>query len=151
MSPAIIPIPAVNIAVLNPEGELLLTLRSDKVREPGKWCLPGGHIELGEDWATAMRRELVEETGLVAEDYRLVGIYSDPGLTVTPMPVQGGSRAQYVVALFLVTRFTGSVCPNDEVADWDWFPADHLPEPIIPSHPVRALDAVSFNGEAFVR
>lgn len=37
--------------------------------EPGKWCLPGGHIDEGEDSLTAAHRELEEETGY--KDVRL--------------------------------------------------------------------------------
>ena len=29
----------------------------------GGWEIPGGHIEMGEDWLTAAKREMYEETG----------------------------------------------------------------------------------------
>jgi len=52
--------------VLHEGGEgqrVLLTLRAV---EPfrGQWCLPGGHIDAGEDPADAVVREVLEETGL---------------------------------------------------------------------------------------
>lgn len=31
------------------------------------WCFPGGHVETGESWAEAARREVAEETGLQIE------------------------------------------------------------------------------------
>ena len=51
MQPApaeIVPIASVNGVIFNPQREVLLTRRSAIVREPGKWCLPGGHLEIGE-------------------------------------------------------------------------------------------------------
>lgn len=45
----------------------------------------GGHIEQGEDAATAARRELIEETGLIVKDLRLCGtliVDATPGLGI---------------------------------------------------------------------
>ena len=36
-----------------------------KHRERGTWEIPGGHIEKGETWLQAAKRELYEETGAV--------------------------------------------------------------------------------------
>lgn len=45
----------------------------------GQWALPGGHVELDETAEAAARRELSEETGVVAPtDLHLVGWYDDP-------------------------------------------------------------------------
>jgi len=64
---------AVNALVFNDKGEVLLAKRSDN----GLWCIPGGHVDLGETLAQACLRELFEETGLKADVERLVGVYSD--------------------------------------------------------------------------
>jgi 8-oxo-dGTP pyrophosphatase MutT (NUDIX family) len=147
----IVPVPAVNGAVFDRHRRILLTRRSPRVREPGKWCLPGGHLETGESWATAMARELEEEVGLRVRTPRLYGIYSDPALTVTQERVPEGYYAQFVCAAFLVTDFENEVTPNDEVDQWDWFTADRLPEPMLKSHPIRVRDAFAFTHEVFIR
>jgi len=145
------PIPAVNAVIINGSGRVLLTRRSGRVREPGKWCLPGGHLDGGEDWITALRREVLEETGLQVLSETLVGIYSDPGLTVSAEPLAAGWYGQYVVASFLVRQYIGDVTPNAEVSEWGWFDRDQLPSPMLISHPVRIQDAFRFDGTVFVR
>lgn len=56
----------VQVIVLNPRGEVLLQLRDDTadIPYPGRWCLPGGHLEEGEEPAAAAVRELREEMSL---------------------------------------------------------------------------------------
>lgn len=40
----------------------------------GKLALPGGHLELGEDWETCATREVKEETNLDIEGVRFVHV-----------------------------------------------------------------------------
>jgi len=151
-TPNIVPFPAVNAVILNEKKEILVTRRSPIVREPGQWCLPGGHLDGGEDWVTACRREVKEEVGLDVLAETLIGIYSDPKITVTDKPIQGkGFRGQFVVASFLVTSFFGEVQPNDEVDKWEWVTLENLPKPFLRSHPIRIEDALKFTGKVFVR
>ncbi len=55
-----------HVLVFNPQGELLLQKRSrHKDIQPGKWDTSvGGHLDPGEDYRTAARREMVEELGI---------------------------------------------------------------------------------------
>jgi len=55
------PEPTVGALILDPAGRLLL-VRSHKWHD--KYCVPGGHVELGERLEEALRREAQEETGL---------------------------------------------------------------------------------------
>ena len=148
----IVPYAAVNAAIFNKDGKILITRRDPEIREGGKWCLPGGHLDGGEDWVTAIRREILEETGLVVKKEELAGIYSDPKLTVTDSPLRHtGNYAQFLVALFIVTEWEGEVMRTKEVDSWDWFDLGNLPTPMIKSHPIRVRDSFEFNGKVFVR
>jgi nucleoside triphosphatase len=65
MNEQIYPEPTVGIFIINPGGKLLL-LKSHKW--PGKYVVPGGHVELGERIEQAAIREAKEETGLNVHD-----------------------------------------------------------------------------------
>lgn len=69
------PIAGTCIIPVLPDGRIVLVQRRDN----GKWSMPGGLIEWGEDITTSAKRELAEETGLdLIKINRLVGVYSDP-------------------------------------------------------------------------
>ena len=51
---------AQDVILFNCRGEVLALRHSLS----GKWLLPGGHINKGEDWKDALVREIKEETGL---------------------------------------------------------------------------------------
>lgn len=58
--------PVVHLHVFNSRGDLYLQKRPDwKDIQPGRWdTAVGGHIDLGENVETALRREAAEELGL---------------------------------------------------------------------------------------
>ena len=53
-------------AFITQDGRVLLAKRAGgKAIAPGKWHLPGGHVEFGEQPDNALARELMEELGVV--------------------------------------------------------------------------------------
>ena len=53
------------VVLVDSRGWLLLQERDEHAPvSPNQWGLVGGHLEDGEDWEAARRRELEEETGL---------------------------------------------------------------------------------------
>jgi 8-oxo-dGTP pyrophosphatase MutT (NUDIX family) len=62
--------PSVSAVIFDRRRRLLLQQRSDG----GQWGLPGGAVEIGESLATAVAREVLEETGLSVVPRRLIGV-----------------------------------------------------------------------------
>lgn len=65
------PEPTVGAVIFNPDGKVLLC-KSHKWNH--KYVIPGGHIELGEKMEDALRREVLEETGLHIYDIKLISL-----------------------------------------------------------------------------
>lgn len=67
----------VGAVVHDAQGRLLLVQRAN---DPGRgqWSLPGGRVEAGESDASAVARELHEETGLLVRAGSLAGSVSRP-------------------------------------------------------------------------
>ena len=112
------PDPKVAIAavVQNAAGALLLVQRRF-APEKGKWGLPGGFLDAGEDPKRAAEREALEETGLVVEASELLDVLHnrEPG---------GAS----IVILYRATAKGGALEADDDAADARYFALDALPE-----------------------
>jgi 8-oxo-dGTP diphosphatase len=65
--------------VIAHRGRLVVLRRAARMPyRPGHWDLPGGHLTLGESFEECLAREVGEETGLVIEIERAIGLYKAP-------------------------------------------------------------------------
>ncbi len=115
------PITGTSIIPILPDGRIVLIRRRDN----GLWGLPGGIVDWGENIATAVRRELAEETGLeVTQIRRLVGIYSAPDrdprihsiCVVVEADVQGTMQIRDTLEVSDVQAFSLDAIPEGRLA-----------------------------------
>ena len=103
-------------AVVVKNGKILLTKRSSLLVERNKWCLPGGHVEKWETAERAVRRELLEETGLRAKKCKLLFVHEE---FVKRLSLHAN------VFIFKVDVL-GKVKPNWEVSKFGWFSKNEI-------------------------
>ena len=94
---------AVAAFVTNTQGQVLM-LKSPR----GDWEFPGGQVEVGETLPQALRREVLEETGIVVEPQSLVGVYSN---TCSPSLLMLDFVCDYV---------SGEIRASDESIQVEW-------------------------------
>jgi ADP-ribose pyrophosphatase YjhB (NUDIX family) len=115
-------------------GRLLLQRRKDD----GTWADHGGCIEIGETLEETARREMLEETGLLAGELTLIGVFSGPERLHT---YPNGDKAYMIGVYYLCEEFTGTPrAQTDETTELKWFALNALPEPIMPlaQQPLKA-------------
>lgn len=114
-----------DIIVLNERAELLLTKRSLwEDDHKGAWVIPGGHVDKGETFEEAAKRELREETGINIDnltndgkffDFTHVGTYVDKKVNI-----------QYFCLRLMHQGDVEILLDEKETRDYIWVPKEEL-------------------------
>ena len=118
-----------SVIAVDKEGRILLQLRSDN----HCWGYAGGSVELDEPVEEAAKRELFEETGLIAEQLELFGVFSGKDMHYV---YPNGDEVSNVDIVYVCRRYSGTLkCQEGEVDALKFFRIDEIPENI--SQPIR--------------
>lgn len=98
-------------------GKILLVQRSFNPYR-GKWTLPAGFVNAGEDPAEAARRECFEETSLNVRVTRLLDIRAGH---------EHAGGADFII-VYRAEIISGTPFAADDAEAVAWFPRDALPE-----------------------
>ena len=115
-----------SVIVEDEDNRILLQLRRDN----HCWGYPGGSVELDEEVENAAKRELFEETGLIAHDLELFGVFSGKDLHYI---YPNGDEVSNIDIVFLCKHYSGTLTPQkDEVDDLQFFSIETIPDNISP-------------------
>ncbi len=122
-------LPGATAVVINDRQEVLLQLR----RDTDSWAPPSGGVEPGETVAECAAREVYEETGLQIAPLRIIAVLSGLEYFVT---YPNGDQMATVTTVFRCRPLQEEAprVNDDESRDIRYFPADALPENMLPRH-----------------
>ena len=126
----------VGIIILNDKNQVFVGKRKDN---PGnKWQMPQGGVEDGEDFPTAMKRELHEETNItsikIIKEIKKLYEYELPK-NLVGIIWKGKFRGQR--QKWFIVKFIGNEneinldTKHPEFIEWKWINAEMLPEKIV--------------------
>ena len=126
----------VGIILLNTKNQVFVGKRKDN---PGdKWQMPQGGVDDGEDYLTAMRRELNEETSIknikIIKEINHTYKYELPK-NLIGIIWKGKFRGQK--QKWFITKFLGNYneinlnTKHQEFIEWKWVDADMLPDVVV--------------------
>jgi 8-oxo-dGTP diphosphatase len=122
------------VALLDPEGRVLIAQRPPGKAMAGLWEFPGGKIEAGESPEDALIRELQEELGIAVKQ---------PCLAPFTFASHTYEKFRLLMPLFVCRRWEGTprplhhaalkwVRPRDLIAKKDAFPMPEADLPLLP-------------------
>lgn len=124
-------ISSVAAVILNENNELLLQEKHGE-----NWSLPAGMIEPGESPKAALIREVMEETGLLVEPDKILGVFGGEAFRYT---YPNEDEVEYTVILMrcAVLRDTGTIADSETVS-LRYFARENMPELALP-YPASVL------------
>ena len=100
-------------SIVEMDGRIVLLKRNIDPQK-GKWVLPGGYVDRGEEVKAAAIREMEEECGLKIRIKDLLGLYSYPG-------------ALSVVVVYVAEPSGGTLIVGDETAEAEVYTPERIP------------------------
>jgi len=103
-------------------GKFLLGQRYGSLGH-GTWSIPGGHLEPGETWEEAAKREVMEETGMKIDNIRFVAATNDL------FPETG----KHYISIWVEADWTEnepSIIEPDKFIKFEWKDFQSLPAPL---------------------
>ena len=126
----------VGIIVLNDKNQVFVGKRKDN---PGdKWQMPQGGVDEGEDFLSAMKRELLEETSIknirIIREIKKIYEYELPEnlIGIIWKGKYRGQKQKWFITKFLGDESEINVSTNNpEFIEWKWVDMEMLPKVIV--------------------
>lgn len=114
--------PIIGVGAVVVDGDRVLLVRRDTEPLKGEWSVPGGMLELGEKLHDGIRREVLEETGLIVEPGEVLDVF-DSIFTDN----EGRTEYHYVLIDYLCRPISGEAKAGTDVSEVRWVREAELP------------------------
>jgi 8-oxo-dGTP diphosphatase len=128
--------PKVGIAaIIIRDGKILLGKRKGAHGE-GSWSFPGAHLEFREEIDACIKREVMEETGMMIDDVKIAAVTND---------IFEKEDKHYITIFTLPGKVSGEpkLLEPDRCEKWEWFEWNKMPKPLF--IPIQNLLKQGFN------
>jgi 8-oxo-dGTP diphosphatase len=122
--------PIVGVLAVVLRDERALVVRRSNPPLAGRWGFPGGVLELGETVAEGAMRELLEETGVVAEAIAPLTV-----IDTIDRDDQGRVRYHYTLVAVRGSWRSGEGAPGDDADEVAWLSRAEIVEGRLPTAP----------------
>ena len=126
----------VGVIILNNENKVFVGKRKDN--PVNKWQMPQGGVDIGEDYLSAMRRELLEETSIKSiKIIKEMDNFYEYELPDNLLGIIWKGRFRGQKQKWFIVRFIGNekeinlATKNPEFIEWKWMLPDELPSVIV--------------------
>ena len=126
----------VGIVVLNSQNKIFVGKRKDNPND--KWQMPQGGVNIGENFVSAMKRELLEETSIksikIIKEIQKIYQYELPKnlIGIIWKGKFRGQKQKWFIAKFIGDEKEINLnTQNPEFIDWKWVSPDELPKLIV--------------------
>lgn len=112
----------VGVIIANKRGEILVKKRQGSHAQ--KYSIPGGHVELGETFEQAAKKEIKEETNLEIKTLRVIAVTNN-------LETYREEGFHYVSIILVADKFTGKLInlEPEKCAELIWVNPKKLPQP----------------------
>lgn len=136
----------VGAVITGPGGHVLALERSDV---PGAWQLPQGGLIVGEEPLKAVKREILEETGIKGSDLQLLSTESRLLAYELPEEYRSKKTGRGQVQRWFLFCYKGpdeaiTLGDREEFKDWRWMPMDELVSTVVPFRKSVYLELAEF-------
>ena len=126
----------VGVIVLNQNNEVFVAKRKDNPID--KWQMPQGGVDIGEDFLTAMKRELLEETSIKSiKIIREIDGFFEYELPKNLLGIIWKGKFRGQKQKWFITKFLGQDSEinlktmHQEFIEWKWIDPKKLPDVIV--------------------
>lgn len=112
----------IGIIIKNPERKILVGKRKNS--HAPYYSIPGGHLELGETFEQAAKREIKEETNLEIFNPKVIAITNN-------LETLKNEGLHYISIILLAENYSGELknLEPEKSEDWLWVDPKNIPEP----------------------